>query len=139
MHRLPTSRSDLTCTSGSLTRQLNDLPIPRCRAINLGIFQGISIGGAFVFAFPISGVLGQRLGPRKVLLIASAIQLLNFLLIVFVTPESSPAPLRAGRRLDLRSANPLGALRKLFGSTRVLRLASCSYFFISIARNVSHK
>ena len=43
--------------------------------------------GAFIIAFPVGGILGAKLGPRVPLLIAAALQLLNFLLITFVTPE----------------------------------------------------
>eukprot|EP00966_Prymnesium_polylepis_P233216 5393542-Prymnesium_polylepis.1 len=34
------------------------------RAQNLGIFQGLSIGCAFILAFPIGGILGAKYGPR---------------------------------------------------------------------------
>ena len=84
------------------------------RVVNLGIFQGLSIGGAFILAFPIGGILGKQLGPRVPVLLGAAVQLLNLLLILFVTPESNTRAMRAGRTLDLREANPLGALRKLF-------------------------
>mmetsp|Transcript_24086 Transcript_24086/g.58068 ORF Transcript_24086/g.58068 Transcript_24086/m.58068 type:complete len:343 (+) Transcript_24086:407-1435(+) len=125
-----------SCMGSVCQAYVADVSSPERRAINLGVFQGISIGGAFVFAFPLAGILGKKLGPRKVVLTAAIVQFVNFLLITLVTPESCPAPMRVGRRLDLRSANPLGALRKLFCSTSVLRLAATSYFFISIARTV---
>ena len=81
------------------------------RVVNLGIFQGLSIGGAFILAFPIGGILGKQLGPRVPVLVGAAVQLLNLLLILLVTPESNTRAMRAGRALDLREANPLGGPR----------------------------
>ena len=78
------------------------------RVVNLGIFQGLSIGGAFILAFPIGGILGKQLGPRVPVLVGAAVQLLNLLLILLVTPESNTRAMRAGRALDLREANPIG-------------------------------
>lgn len=125
-----------SCMSTVAQAYVADVSPPERRAINLGMFQGISIGGAFIFAFPLAGVLGAKLGPRKVVMLAAAVQLLNFVLIAFVTPESCPAYVRAGRRLNLAEANPLGALNKLFGSTSLLRHAAIAYFFISLGRTV---
>ena len=65
--------------------------------------------------------------------VAAAAQLLNFLLIAFVTPESNPAAVRAGRTLDLRTANPLGALRVLFGRSPLMRGSAAAYFFVWLA------
>ena len=104
------------------------------RAINLGTFQGLSIGGAFVVAFPLGGLLGAKLGTRAPVLLAAGVQLLNFLLIAFVTPESKPASERAGARLDLRRANPAGALARLFCAGPVLRGLSAAYFLVTLSR-----
>ena len=106
------------------------------RAINLGTFQGLSIGGAFVVAFPLGGLLGAKLGTRAPVLLAAGVQLLNFLLIAFVTPESKPARERAGARLDLRHANPVGALARLFCDGAVLRGLSVAYFLVTLSRGV---
>ena len=90
-----------------------DVTPPSRRVIRLGAFQGLAIGGAFILGGPLGGVLGKKFGPRRVLLGASALQLLSFLTVSFLTPESLPTAERAPR-LDLRTANPIGALRKLF-------------------------
>ena len=67
--------------------------------------------------------------------VAAGLQLLNFLLIVLVTPESNPRAKRAGRSIDWREANPLGSLWKLFGHAPVLRNAAAMYGLVSLARN----
>ena len=105
------------------------------RAANLGIFQGLSIGMAFIFAFPIGGILGAKLGPRVPLLIAAGMQLLNALIILVVTPESNPRSARAGRVVDWREANPIGALWRLFGGAPLLRSVALTYALVTLARN----
>jgi len=122
----------------------------------LGIFQGISIGGAFCLAFPIGGLLGAKYGPRLPICIAAGIQLLNGLLAAFVTPESNQAALLAKElakkrktanqndKMDLSEVNPIAGLRTLFGITSnpgfgttsvpLLRIAALAYFGISLAR-----
>ena len=112
-----------------------DCSPPEKRAVNLGIFQGLSIGAAFVLAFPIGGVLGAKYGPRIPLLIAAGLQLVNALIVIFLTPESRPVPSRAGHKLDLKQANPIGVLRKLFGGSPLLRDAAVVFALISLARN----
>jgi len=111
-----------------------DCSMPASTATNLGLFQGLSIGGAFIIAFPIGGLLGTKFGPRMPLLIAGALQLLNALVIALATPESNPAARRAGK-MDLRGANPLSGLRRLFLHGAMLRAAAASYFLVTLARN----
>ena len=69
-------------------------------------------GGAFIFAFPIGGILGSKCG-------------------IFVTPESNQ---NKSKKLDLREANAFGGLLKLFGHENILRTAAMAYFFCSLAR-----
>jgi MFS transporter, DHA1 family, tetracycline resistance protein len=88
-------------------------------------------GGAFIFAFPIGGLLGARFGPRVPLLVAAALQLINALVIIFLTPESNTKPVQ---KLSLKQANPVGGLIKLFGRSHLLRVASAAYFLASLAR-----
>jgi len=102
-------------------------------AASLGIFQGLSVGGAFILAFPIGGILGAKYGPRTPLLIASAIQLLNAILILFITPESLP-PSSRKEKMDYSEANAIGGLNRLFGHGSLLRLATISLFFSSLGR-----
>ena len=124
-----------SCMTPVCQAYVTDCSPPGLRASNLGIFQGISIGMAFIIAFPVGGVLCAKLGPRVPLQVAAALQLLNALLLVFVTPEANPRSARAGRTLDLRQANPLGGLRRLFGRADLLRAVAASYFLVSLARN----
>ena len=58
-------------------------------ASNLGVFQGISIGGAFIIAFPLGGFLGAKYGPKLPIAVAGVLQLVNGLLALTVTPESN--------------------------------------------------
>lgn len=76
-------------------------------------------------------MLGSKFGPRLPLKIAAGLQLLNALIIMFITPESNK---NKAKSLDLREANPIGALKKLFGNAPLLRTAAIVYFLISLAR-----
>ncbi len=122
-----------SCMTPICQAYVADCSPPEKRATNLGIFQGLSIGIAFVFAFPIGGILGAKLGPRVPMLVAAAIQLLNFLIITFLTPESHPAP-RRKLALDPREANPAGLLAGLFTKGALLRGMAISWFLLSLAR-----
>ena len=95
-----------SCMSPVCQAYVTDASPPDRCVINLGIFQGISIGGAFIVAFPLGGVLGSKLGPRVPILLGAAAQLLNFMLIAFVTPESNTKEMRQGKRINLKEANP---------------------------------
>ena len=105
------------------------------RAQNLGIFQGLSVGCAFVLAFPIGGKLGAKLGPRVPLRIAAVLQLLAALIITFLMPESRPARVRQSQSLYLGEASPLAALARLFGRARLLRDMATAYALVSLARS----
>lgn len=86
----------------------------------------MSIAGAFIVGFPLAAVLDAKYGLRGPLFAAAAAGLLNFLVIVFLTPESLPRSARAAK-LDLRSANPLGALRHIFGTSPLLRRCALGF------------
>jgi DHA1 family tetracycline resistance protein-like MFS transporter len=116
-------------------------------ASNLGIFQGISIGGAFILAFPIGGLLGAKFGPRLPILLAAGFQLLNGLLATFVTPEPNKAATEKAKNsktIALSEVNPIAGLQNLLGiaggngfrtsSVGLLRTAALTYFFLSLAR-----
>jgi DHA1 family tetracycline resistance protein-like MFS transporter len=75
------------------------------------------------------------LGPRIPLLIAAGLQLINALIILFITPESNKYP--SSNDLDLREANPITGRKKLFGGARILRTAALAYFSVSLARRCS--
>jgi len=89
--------------------------------------QGVSVAGAFILGFPLSAVLDAKYGLRAPLFAAAALGFANFLIIALITPESLPPAARAGKRLDLRSANPLGALRRLFCTTPLLRRCATGF------------
>lgn len=110
-----------------------DVSPPDKLAANLGIFQGLSAGGAFIFAFPIGGILGAKFGPRLPLLIAAGIQLLNAIIILFVTPESNTSKARA--TFNFKEANPIRGLVRLFGNAPILRTVSILVFLASLARS----
>jgi len=109
-----------------------DVSKPEKLAGNLGIFQGLSAGGAFIFAFPIGGLLGSKYGPRLPLVIAAGLQVLNALILIFLTPESNQ---NKTTKLDLSEANPISGLKKLFGNAPILRTAAVVYFLASLARS----
>jgi DHA1 family tetracycline resistance protein-like MFS transporter len=109
-----------------------DVSKPEKLAGNLGIFQGLSAGGAFILAFPIGGLLGMKFGPRLPLLIAAGLQILNALILLLLTPESNQTKTK---HLDLSEANPVGGLKKLFGHSPILRTAALAYFLASLARH----
>jgi MFS family permease len=124
-----------SCMTPVCQAYVTDCSPPDKRAANLGIFQGLSIGMAFVIAFPVGGVLGAKFGPRLPLRIAAGLQVFNAALLLLVTPESCPPAARAGRKLDLREANPVGALKRLFGGPPLLRQLAFTYALVTLARN----
>ena len=127
-----------------------DCSPPSSLASNLGIFQGISIGDAFVLAFLIGGITGAKLGPNVAILMAAGFQLLNCLIAAVLTPESNAnaANAKTTKTIRFSEVNPITGLQKLFGigigigiggattgaTTALLRTASLAYFFLSLAR-----
>lgn len=124
-----------SCMTPVCQAYVADCSAPADRAANLGIFQGLSIGMAFIFAFPIGGILGTKFGPRVPLRIAAGLQMLNALIIILVTPEANPRSARAGRVVDWRAANPIGAMWRLFGRAPLLRSVATTYALVTLARN----
>lgn len=110
-----------------------DCSLPEDRAVNLGIFQGMSAAGAFILAFPIAGILGAKYGPRFTLMIAAGIQALNAAIIILFTPESNTSADKS-RGIDWKRSNPIGGLVRLFGGSKILRVASMVYLLASLAR-----
>lgn len=76
--------------------------------------------------------MGTKYGPRIPLLIAAALQLLNALIIIFITPESNNERLS---KLDLWEDNPIGGLHRLFCHSPLLRTAAMTYFLTSLGRS----
>ena len=112
------------CTSCMLPvcqAYVTDVSPPEQRAINLGVFQGLAIGGAFIVGGPLGGVLGKKIGARAVMKGAAGLQLLSFAILMLFTPESLADETREEATLDLKEANPFGALKLLFGGAPLLR------------------
>ena len=61
---------------------------------------------------------------------AAAVGVLNFLIILLLTPESLPPSQRRGKALDWKEANPLGALSLLFRRSPLLRGSSTAFFLL---------
>lgn len=72
------------------------------------------------------------IGPKFALLAAAAIQAVNALILLTITPESHPP--EPDRVIDLWQDNPMGGLVRLFGHQSLLRIASAAYFLAALAR-----
>jgi DHA1 family tetracycline resistance protein-like MFS transporter len=79
------------------------------RAKNFGLV-GISFGVGFTLGPVIGGLLGE-LGPRVPFYVAAAIAFVNFLVALFLLPETLDPSLR--RKFDWKRANPLGGLLQM--------------------------
>jgi MFS transporter, DHA1 family, tetracycline resistance protein len=94
-----------------------------------------TMGAAFGIGFIIGPALGGFLGDVSVRLpfwVAAGLALANFAYGWFILPESLP-PDRRSARFDLRTANPLGALRMLQRYPQVFGLAVV-FFLVSLAQ-----
>jgi hypothetical protein len=69
-------------------------------------------------------------GLRGPMYAAAAVGVLNFLIILLLTPESLPPSQRRGKALDWKEANPLGALSLLFRRSPLLRGSSTAFFLL---------
>jgi len=119
-----------SCMNNVCQAYVTDASPPDRRAANLGIFQGLSVAGAFILGFPLSAVIQQKYGYSAPLKAAALVGVLNFLIVVFFTPESLPAAHRVASKVDLATANPLGTLSLLFRRTPLLRAATTAFFLI---------
>jgi len=79
------------------------------RARNFGLV-GISFGVGFTLGPVIGGFLGE-FGPRVPFYAAAGIAFLNFVIALFMLPETLPKELR--RRFEWKRANPLGAILQM--------------------------
>lgn len=103
-----------------------DVSRPEDRAAAFGRI-GAAWGLGFILGPALGGVLGG-IDPRLPFWVAAGLTLLNATYGVFILPESLPRELRAPR-LDLRRANPLGALGLLRGHRGLLDLAVVVFLF----------
>lgn len=122
-----------SCMNTVCQAYVADASAPEERAINLGLFQGVSVAGAFIIGIPLSAILSSMYGLRAPLYLASAVGVLNALIIMLFTPETLPAEQRAAASLDMKQANPFGALRRLFASTPLLRGSAACFFLVWLA------
>jgi DHA1 family tetracycline resistance protein-like MFS transporter len=83
-----------------------DITTPENRAKSFGLI-GAAFGVGFILGPMIGGLVGN-FGVRLPFLIAAGLAIVNFAYGLFVLPESLPKDRR--RPIDLRKANPLGAL-----------------------------
>lgn len=79
------------------------------RAKNFGLI-GIAFGVGFVIGPVLGGLLGE-FGPRVPFYAAAIVAFLNFLVALFLLPETLEKHNR--RRFELKRSNPLGALRQM--------------------------
>ena len=79
------------------------------RAAALGVFQGLSVGGAFIVGFPMAAILSKGGKYRKPMYLAASLQLLNAFLALFVTPESA----LKSKGIKWDEANPISSLGQL--------------------------
>lgn len=96
------------------------------RAAALGVFQGLSTGGAFCVGFPLSAALSKGGAIRRPMRLAAALQVLNAGLALTVTPESR----ERGRAFSAKDANPAASLSRLdlfTGRPSLLRAAALAF------------
>ena len=100
------------------------------QAAALGLFQGLSTGGAFCVGFPVSGLLSKGGKSRRPMYVAAALQALNAFLALFVTPESTTPKERKAKQVKRADCNPFGSLAKLDFDRRgpsLLRAAALAF------------
>lgn len=103
-----------------------DVTPPEKRAAAFGL-----LGGAFGIGFIIGPALGGFLGGIDLRLpfwVAAGLALTNFMYGFFILPESLP-PERRAARFELRTANPIGALKLLRRNSTLFGLATVMFLF----------
>lgn len=94
---------------GTASAYIADVSDDENRAKNFGLI-GIAFGTGFALGPVIGGFLGE-LGPRVPFYGAAALSFLNFIMGVFLLPETLAPANR--RRFEWHRANPLGALKQM--------------------------
>jgi MFS transporter, DHA1 family, tetracycline resistance protein len=95
-----------------------DVSPPEKRAANFGLV-GVAFGLGFIAGPALGGLLGQT-SLRLPFMVCAGLTFLNFLFGLLVMPESLRAENR--RAIDWRQANPVGAIRAVWGYRGVARL-----------------
>lgn len=94
---------------GTASAYIADISHDGNRAKNFGLI-GIAFGTGFALGPVLGGLLGE-LGPRVPFYGAAALSFVNFILGVFLLPETLDSANR--RRFEWKRANPLGALKQM--------------------------
>ncbi len=94
---------------GTASAYIADVSDDENRAKNFGLI-GIAFGTGFALGPVIGGFLGE-LGPRVPFYGAAALSFVNFIMGVFLLPETLAPANR--RRFEWHRANPLGALKQM--------------------------
>ncbi len=105
-----------------------DISNNKNRAANFGK-MGAAFGLGFIIG-PILGGLAAHKGAQVPFILASALNLLNFIFGLFILPESLKQ--RRIRSMTIRDLNPLNSIKNIFKIPNIL-LLSCAYFLISLA------
>jgi DHA1 family tetracycline resistance protein-like MFS transporter len=103
---------------------ISDVTPPEKRAKAFGIF-GAAFGVGFILGPAIGGWLGA-INPRLPFWVAAAFSLLNASYGLFVLPESLP-PEKRQTQLRWKSANPVGALKRLRSHHELFGLAVVNF------------
>jgi DHA1 family tetracycline resistance protein-like MFS transporter len=106
------------------TAYISDVTEPEKRSKAFGLL-GAAFGVGFVVGPAIGGWLGQH-NPRLPFWVAACASLLNACYGLFVLPESLP-PEKRQPRIQLKNANPLGALKLLRSHRELLGLAAVNF------------
>lgn len=112
-------------TFSTATAYIADVTPPEKRAAAFGMI-GASFGLGFVLGPALGGVLGAY-DPRLPFWVAAALSLANAAYGYFVLPESLAKENRAPFRF--KTANPIDAVRLLFGNVTLRPLATVLFFF----------
>jgi DHA1 family tetracycline resistance protein-like MFS transporter len=102
-----------------------DISTDENRAKNFGLV-GISFGVGFTLGPVIGGLLGE-FGPRVPFYAAAGIAFLNFVIALFLLPETLDEQHR--RKFEWKRANPLGAIKQLRNYKHIGWVASVMFLF----------
>jgi len=113
------------------TAYITDITPEAQRAQRFGLFQAM-FGIGFIIGPILGGVLGD-LWVRAPFLVAAGLNGLNFLVALFILPESRPG--RADAKFDLRSLNPLTSLSWALSVKTLLPLVAV-FFILNFVGNM---
>ncbi len=112
-------------TNSIANAYIADISAPERRGQNFGLL-GAAFGVGFIVGPVLGGLLGDY-GSRAPFYAASALGFANFLVALFVLPETLPVERR--RRFEIARANPLGALTQLRAAPVVLGIVMAVFLY----------